>query len=125
MLRKGNGGLYKAPTKEERRKREAKGRGDGDPIKFIDLRFERWQVIELSELCWGKAMVAYTKPQQWRKENSERLRGEEMEIRSSLLIVELSELCWGKAMVAYTKPQQRKTEESERLRGDRDQIKGS
>ena len=44
MLRKGHGGLYKAPTKEERRKRKAK-RGERDQIKFIDLRFERWQVV--------------------------------------------------------------------------------
>ena len=29
-----------------------------------------------SELCWEKAMVAYEKPQQWKKEESERLRGE-------------------------------------------------
>ena len=29
-----------------------------------------------SELCWGKAMVAYTMPQQRQKEESERLRGE-------------------------------------------------
>ena len=29
-----------------------------------------------SELCWGKAMVTYTKPQQWKKEESERLRAE-------------------------------------------------
>ena len=42
MLRKGHGGLYKAPTKEERRKQTAKRR---DQIKFIDLRFERWQVV--------------------------------------------------------------------------------
>ena len=34
-----------------------------------------------SELCWGKAMVAYTKPQQLKKEESERLRGEEDQIR--------------------------------------------
>ena len=44
MLRKGNGGLYKAPTKEERRKQR-------DLIKYIDHRFERWQVVGLSELC--------------------------------------------------------------------------
>ena len=31
---------------------------------FIDLGFERWPVLGLSELCWGKAMVAYTMPQQ-------------------------------------------------------------
>ena len=29
--------------------------GDGSHIKFIDLRFERWQFVRLSELCWGKA----------------------------------------------------------------------
>ena len=41
---------------EERRKRKAKKR-EGDQIKFIDLRFERWQVVGLSEfvkemVCW-------------------------------------------------------------------------
>ena len=35
-------------------------------------------------------MVAYTKPQQRKKEESERLRGEE--IRSSLLILDLKEV---------------------------------
>ena len=44
MLRKGHGGLYKAPTKEERRKRKAKSR-ERDQIKFIDLRFERGKVV--------------------------------------------------------------------------------
>ena len=34
-----------------------------------------------SELCWGKAMVAYTKPQQRKKEESERLRGERDQIK--------------------------------------------
>ena len=33
-------------------------------------------VLFFSELCWGKATVAYTQPQQWQKEESERLRGE-------------------------------------------------
>ena len=37
-------GLYKAPTKEERRKQKAKRR-ERDQIKFIDLRFDRWQVV--------------------------------------------------------------------------------
>ena len=72
MLRKGHGSLYKALTKEERRKRKASGRerlkGEGDQIKFIDLGFERCQAVGLSELCWGKAMVAYTNPQQRKKE---------------------------------------------------------
>ena len=39
MLRKGHGGLCKAPTKEE----SEKLRGERDQIKFIRLRFERWQ----------------------------------------------------------------------------------
>ena len=35
-----------------------------------------------SELCWGKAMVAYTMPQQRKKkERSERLRGERDQIK--------------------------------------------
>ena len=49
MMRKGHGGLYKAPTKEERKSERL--RGEGDKIKFIDLKFERWQVVGLSELC--------------------------------------------------------------------------
>ena len=44
MLGKGHGGLNKAPTKEERRKRKAK-RAKRDQIKFIDLRFEKGQVV--------------------------------------------------------------------------------
>ena len=44
----------------------------------------------LSEVCWGKAMVVYVKPQQWKKEESERLR-REREIRSSLLISDLKD----------------------------------
>ena len=34
-----------------------------------------------SELCWGKAMVAYTMPQQRKKEESERSRGERDQIK--------------------------------------------
>ena len=45
MLGKGHGGLYNASTKEERRKQKAKR--ERDQIKFIDLRFERWQVVRL------------------------------------------------------------------------------
>ena len=52
------------PKLQQKKKEESERlRGERDQIKFIDLRFERWQVIRLSELCWGKAMVAYTKPQ--------------------------------------------------------------
>ena len=46
--------------KEERRKQRAKRR-ERVQIKFIDLRFERWQDLGLNELCWGKAMVVYTR----------------------------------------------------------------
>ena len=36
MSRKGHDGLYKVPTIEE---------SERDQIKFIELRFERWQVV--------------------------------------------------------------------------------
>ena len=37
---------------QQRKKEESEGlRGEGDQIKFIDLRFERWQVVGLNELC--------------------------------------------------------------------------
>ena len=41
LLGKGHGGLYKAPTKEE----SEKLRGGRDQVRFIDLRFELWQVV--------------------------------------------------------------------------------
>ena len=59
-------------------------------------------------------MVAYTKPQQMKKEESERQRGQRDHIKFIDLrcerwrVVGFSELCWGKATVAYTKPQQMK-----------------
>ena len=37
--------------------------------------------VFFSELCWGKAMLAYTMPQQRKKEESERLRGERYQIK--------------------------------------------
>ena len=40
-LRKGRGDLYKVPIKEE----SERLRGERDQIKFIDLRFERWQIV--------------------------------------------------------------------------------
>ena len=40
-----HGGLYKAPTKEE----SEKLRGEGDKVKFADLRSERWQVTGFSK----------------------------------------------------------------------------
>ena len=42
-----------------------------------------------SELCRGKVIVDHTKPQQRKREESERLRGEG--VRSSLLILGLKE----------------------------------
>ena len=70
-------------------------------------------------------MVAYIRPQQWKEEESERLRGEGDQIKLLDLrfergkVVALSEFCWGKAIVAYTRSQQWKKEENERLRGER------
>ena len=37
--------------------------------------------IFFSGLCWGKVMVAYKGTQQWKKEESERLRGETDQIK--------------------------------------------
>ena len=39
------------------------------------------RTIFFSELCWRKAMKAYAKPQQWKKEEGERLRGERDQIK--------------------------------------------
>ena len=79
MSRKGHGGLCKAPKKEERK--SERPREERDLIKFITPRFERRQVLGLSELCLGKAMVAYKKPQQRKKEKSKRLREEGVQIK--------------------------------------------
>ena len=38
------------------------------------------ELVFLSELCWGTVVVAYTKPQQKKKAESERLRGERDQI---------------------------------------------
>ena len=42
-----------AYTKPQQRKKEESERlrGERDKIKFIDRRFERWQVVGFSELC--------------------------------------------------------------------------
>ena len=72
--------------------------------------------------------MAYTKPQQRKKEESKMLIEERDQIQFIDLrferwqVVGFSELCWGKAMVAYTKPQQRNKEESERVSVERDKI---
>ena len=44
MLMKRHSGLYKAPTKKEESERL---RGEEDQIRFIDLRFEKRQVVRL------------------------------------------------------------------------------
>ena len=45
-----------AYTKPQQRKKEEseKLRGERDPIKFIDLRFERWQVVRFRKQEEGK-----------------------------------------------------------------------
>ena len=49
---------------------------------MVKRKFKNLPFIHIfSELCWGKAKVACTKPQQWKKEESERLRGEGYEIK--------------------------------------------
>ena len=53
----GYGGLYNASTKEERRKRKAKRR-ERDHIKFIDLGFERRQVVRFRK-ARGRQDVPY------------------------------------------------------------------
>ena len=45
MLGKGRGGVYNASTKEEEREKRKAKRRERDQIKFIDLGFERWQVV--------------------------------------------------------------------------------
>ena len=59
MLRKGRGGLDRAQAMEERRQRE--DTRERDQIKFIDLRFERWQVVGLCCLLCGQARLEHLK----------------------------------------------------------------
>ena len=47
----------------------------------IPFRPGLFDVIFFIELCWGKAMVACKIPQQRKKEESERLRGERDKIK--------------------------------------------
>ena len=45
-VEEGQGGLHKAPTKEERKQMlRGEKEGERDQIKVIDLRFEKWQVV--------------------------------------------------------------------------------
>ena len=56
---------YKKP---QQRKKESEGlRGEGGEIKHIDLRFERWQVVGLSELRWERPSWPIKNPNKGRK----------------------------------------------------------
>ena len=48
---------------------------------LIQMQVSPITTVFFSELCWGKAMVAYTMPQQRNKEESEGLRGERDQIK--------------------------------------------
>ena len=61
-------------TKKEESERLRGERERSDRV--IDLRFERWQVVRFSELCWGKAMVGYAKPNKGRKKKQNAKRRE-------------------------------------------------
>ena len=52
---------YTNPQKWKKEESE-RLRGERDQMKFIDLRFERWQVVGFNELCWGKATMDCKKP---------------------------------------------------------------
>ena len=58
-------------------------------FQFLSLLLSFRKFLSLSEACRGKVMVACTKSQQRKKEESERLKGDR-EIRSSLLILDLN-----------------------------------
>ena len=50
-------------------------------FSLLDIVMECQNICFFSEVCWGKAMVAYTMPQQRKKEESEKLRGERDQIK--------------------------------------------
>ena len=61
-----------AYTKPQQRKKEEgeRLRGDRYKIKFIDLSFERWQVVGLSELYWGRPWWPIQSPNKGRKKKA-------------------------------------------------------
>ena len=61
-----------AYTKPQQRTEEESERlrGERDQIKFTHHRIERWQVLGLGELCWGKAMVPILSPNKGRKKKA-------------------------------------------------------
>ena len=70
-----------------------------------------------SELCWGKAMVVYTKPQQRKKEESERLTGERDQIKFIDLGFERRRL------VAFRKGSRRQTFQKLHVLGMNDDLR--
>ena len=82
--------FYISERESPNKGRSERLRGEGDQIKFIDLGFELGQVVGLSELCWGEATMACTKPQQRKKE--EWLRGEKDQIKFIDLGFELGQV---------------------------------
>ena len=52
-----------------------------DLISPYPLSLSFSSFASFSDLCWGKAVVAYTKPQQRKKEESNRVRGERDQIK--------------------------------------------
>ena len=50
-------------------------------IKIDNQSINLTSCFLFSELCPGKAIVAYTKPQQWKKEESGRLKGARDQIK--------------------------------------------
>ena len=106
----GQGGLYTAPTKEDRSKWKARRR-ERDQIEFL---IDRWYTLsptkEAARYMHNSYHNTSSVTDNWRS----------LQHRRRYFF---SELFLGKALVAYKKPQQRKKEENERLRGERDQIK--
>ena len=90
---------YTKPQKRKREESERWLRGEGDLIKFMDLSFERCKVVGLRELCRAKAVVADTKPQQWKKEESKWLRGEGDQIK----FIDFRFDRWQAGMVSFEK----------------------
>ena len=79
-----------AYTKPKQRNKEESDwlRWERDQIKFIDIRLERWQVVGLSELCWGKAhgglYKAPTKEERRKQKAKRRERSDQVEMMHSL-----------------------------------------
>ena len=76
--------IYNSYPQLRRRKLDedwARRGGEDAPCEQVEVVRPYLFFHFFSELCLGKAMVAYTKPQQWKKEERERLRGERDQIK--------------------------------------------